>query len=111
MDVQNTYFDHASSVVAVDSLVDPVFLAMSRYRRRQFDKCAEICTEILNQNPRDQVSTESRLKLVLNLLLQAVWFLKCRALTEKEWIDDTDIEEEGVAEVLLDENAVAQAPR
>ena len=25
---------------------------------------------------------------------QAVWYLKCRALTLKNWIDDTEIEEE-----------------
>lgn len=27
-------------------------------------------------------------------LLQAVWYLKCRALTLKNWVDDTEIEEE-----------------
>ena len=27
-------------------------------------------------------------------LLQAAWYLKCRALTLKNWIDDTEIEEE-----------------
>ena len=26
--------------------------------------------------------------------VQAVWYLKCRALTLKNWIDDTEIEEE-----------------
>jgi len=26
--------------------------------------------------------------------MQAVWYLKCRALTLKNWIDDTEIEEE-----------------
>ena len=64
---------------------------------------------------------------------QAAWFLKCRALTSKQWIDDVEppgtiwqtfpilrsaqltapflarIDEEGVADLLLDENAVAQA--
>jgi hypothetical protein len=45
------------------------------------------------------------------LLLQAVWFLKCRALTAKSYIDDTDMEEAGVAEMLLDDNAMASAPR
>ena len=44
-------------------------------------------------------------------LSQAVWLLKCQALTEKMWIDDTEMEEEGVAEMLLDENETAQAPR
>lgn len=42
---------------------------------------------------------------------QAVWYLKTRALTEKNWVDDTEMEEEGVAELLLDDNATAQAPR
>lgn len=45
------------------------------------------------------------------LHVQAVWLLKCQALTEKMWIDDTEMEEEGVAEMLLDENETAQAPR
>ena len=42
---------------------------------------------------------------------QAVWYLKCRALTMVNWVDDTDFEEEGVAEVLLDENSTATLPR
>ena len=42
---------------------------------------------------------------------QAVWFLKCRALTLRDWIDDTEMEEEGVGDLLLDENAVAATPR
>jgi len=33
--------------------------------------------------------------------------LKTRALTEKMWIDDTEMEEEGVAELLMDDNALA----
>ena len=44
-----------------------------------------ICSEILERNPYDQ----------------AVWYLKCQALTAQAWIDDTEMEEEGVAEVLL----------
>src|SRR5690349_16133248 len=40
-----------------------------------------------------------------------MWYLKCRALTCKNWIDDTDLEDEGVAEIMLDENAMASAPR
>ena len=40
-----------------------------------------------------------------------MWYLKCRALTMVNWVDDTDFEEEGVAEVLLDENSTATLPR
>ncbi|KAG2451608.1 hypothetical protein HYH02_003389 [Chlamydomonas schloesseri] len=77
------------------SQVNPVWLAQSRLRRRKFDECIEVCTGILDKNPYDQ----------------AVWYLKTRALTLKNWIDDLEIEEEGVADVLLDEHQVAQVPR
>eukprot|EP00899_Mesostigma_viride_P006572 jgi/Mesvir1/15916/Mv08240-RA.1 len=75
--------------------MDMVWLAQSRLRRRRIDECIDICTELLDKNPYDQ----------------AVWYLKCRALTQKNWIDDTEMEEEGVAEILMDDNAVNQAPR
>eukprot|EP00657_Telonema_sp_P-1_P006848 TRINITY_DN2630_c0_g1_i1.p1 TRINITY_DN2630_c0_g1~~TRINITY_DN2630_c0_g1_i1.p1 ORF type:complete len:259 (+),score=75.39 TRINITY_DN2630_c0_g1_i1:118-894(+) len=42
---------------------------------------------------------------------QAVWYLKAQALTEKNYVDDTEMEDEGAADVLLDENAISQAPR
>lgn len=75
--------------------IDPVWLAMSKLRRRHHDEAIGICTGILRENPKDK----------------AVWFLKCRALTVKDWIDDTEMEEEGVGDVLLDENVVASLPR
>ena len=37
--------------------------------------------------------------------------LKCRALTKKSYIDDLEIDEEGVADILMDENAINNAPR
>jgi|APLak6261665176_1056049.scaffolds.fasta_scaffold00030_11 tetratricopeptide repeat protein 8 len=79
----------------MEAQLDPLFHAHSKFRRRDFDGCIDICTQLLATNPYDQ----------------AVWFLKCRALTEKSYIDDSDWDEEGIAEVLLDDNAIAQAPR
>ncbi len=75
--------------------MDPVYLAMSKLRRRKYDDAVQICTSLLEQNPYDQ----------------AAWYLKCRSLTCKNWVDDTDMEDEGVAEILMDENAIASAPR
>jgi tetratricopeptide repeat protein 8 len=75
--------------------MDPAFYALSLLRRRKFDKAIETSTTLLDRNPYDQ----------------QVWWIKARALTNKNWIDDTEMEEEGVAEVLLDENAVAAVPR
>jgi tetratricopeptide repeat protein 8 len=75
--------------------VDPVWLAQSKLRRRKYDECIDICTRILDENPLDK----------------AVWFLKCRALTLRDWIDDADMEEEGIGDLILDDNATADAPR
>ena len=75
--------------------MDPFFLATSRFNRQRYDECIDICTQMLDKNPYDQ----------------AAWLLKCRALTKKSWIDDLEIDEEGVADILMDENALATAPR
>ena len=52
---------------------------------------------------------------------QAAWLLKCKALTKKSYVDDLEIEEEGVGDMLMgkqtysnyfsDDNAMTQAPR
>ena len=77
-------------------MVDPVLYAQSKFKRRRYDECIAICTELL---------AASRVPD------KAVWLLKCAALTAKSWIDDTEMEEEGIAEALLDEHATASAPR
>lgn len=74
---------------------DKVWRAQRLLLRQRYDECIEICTKLLEANPYDQ----------------AVWYLKCRALTMKNYLDDTEIEDEGVAEVLLDDNAIAKLPR
>ena len=75
--------------------MDPFFLATSRFNRHRYDECIDICTQMLDKNPYDQ----------------AAWLLKCKALTKKSWVDDLEIDEEGVADILMDENSLATAPR
>ncbi|XP_063588371.1 tetratricopeptide repeat protein 8-like [Penaeus indicus] len=75
--------------------MDPLYLALSAFRRRKFEKCIEICTNLLSTNPYDQ----------------AVWSLKTRALTEEVWVDECDGEEEGLADVLMDDNTIASVAR
>ena len=82
------------SAAAATSL-DPVYAAMHKFRQHKYEECIAQCSELLAANPYDQ----------------AVWYLKCRALTLMAWVDDTDFEEEGLADVLLDENATASLPR
>ena len=81
--------------VDVAAKLNPAFLALSRLRRRRFDDSISLCTEQLAQNPLDK----------------AMWFIKLRALTGKAFVDDMDMEEEGVAEILMDDNAMSKAPR
>ena len=42
---------------------------------------------------------------------QAVWLMKCRCLTSQSYIDEVELEEEGVGELLMDDNAIADMPR
>jgi hypothetical protein len=92
--------------------LNPVWLANSYLRRRKYDECIAICTGILEKNPYDQVRARRapapslrRFSLLHSrrsslppppppARAQAVWYLKARALTLKNWIDDDEIEEE-----------------
>lgn len=69
--------------------------AMSRFRRRKFDECIEICDELLARNPRDE----------------AAWVLKCQSLTKKNYIDDIEIDEQNLGDMLLDDHALTNFAR
>ncbi|XP_060529175.1 tetratricopeptide repeat protein 8 isoform X2 [Cylas formicarius] len=74
--------------------MDPMYLALSLFRRRNYDKCIDVCTSILDKQPLDQ----------------AAWYLKMRALTQRVYVDDLE-SEDIVNDDFLDDNAVASAPR
>lgn len=44
----------------VMDLIDPVYKAMHLLRRRKFDECIDVCTRLLDENPRDQVRLAAR---------------------------------------------------
>lgn len=77
------------------SELNPFFVALSKYRRRKYDDAIDICSNLLRQNELDQ----------------AAWFLKVRSFTCRDWIDDLEIDEEGVADAIMDENSMAACPR
>lgn len=74
--------------------MDMMYLALSMYRRRHFDKCIEMCSELLEKQPLDQ----------------AAWCLKMRAMTQRVYVDDIESEEFPESD-FLDDQAVASAPR
>ena len=69
-------------------------MACSLFRRRKFEECAKIVSDLLEKNPYDQ----------------AAWLLKMRALNEQVYVDEVEVDDEGIAE-MLDDNAVAQVSR
>ncbi|KAM3855347.1 tetratricopeptide repeat protein 8 isoform 4-T4 [Vipera latastei] len=75
--------------------MDPLLHALSYFRRRKFQLCSDLCSQLLEKEPGDQ----------------AVWCLKMRALTEMVYVDEIEVDQEGIAEMMLDENAIAQVAR
>ncbi|CAG9760887.1 unnamed protein product [Ceutorhynchus assimilis] len=75
--------------------MDPMYLALSLFRRRHYDKCIDICTSILDRQPLDQ----------------AAWCLKMQAMTQRVYVDDLESEDPAVQDDFLDSNVVATAPR
>ncbi|OQR71248.1 tetratricopeptide repeat protein 8-like [Tropilaelaps mercedesae] len=75
--------------------LDPLYKALVYFRQLKYEKCAECCEKALEKNAFDQ----------------AAWVLKAMALTRMVYVDDLEIEEEGIAEALLDDNSIAQVPR
>jgi len=75
--------------------MDPLFLALSNYQRRKYEKVVEICSEILEKNAFDK----------------AAWLLKMKALTEQVYVDEIEANEEGVSENMINDSHVAQKPR
>ncbi|XP_048341733.1 tetratricopeptide repeat protein 8 isoform X2 [Sphaerodactylus townsendi] len=75
--------------------MDPLLHAWSYFRRRKFQLCSDLCSQLLEKEPGDQ----------------AAWCLKLRALTEMVYVDEIDVDQEGIAEIILDENAIAQVAR
>lgn len=75
--------------------MDLFIVAMSRFKRRKYDSTIELCDQMLEVNPNDQ----------------AAWTLKCQSLTKKQYIDDLELDEEGVGDILLDDNIISSSAR
>ncbi|CAN8000178.1 unnamed protein product, partial [Ixodes hexagonus] len=83
----------AAPRVADDQTVspEPFQRALSLYRRRRFAECADAC-QLLPHIP------------------QAHW-LQLRALTQQAWLDELELDDEPLAQTLLDDHALAQTAR
>ncbi|KAJ7404709.1 Tetratricopeptide repeat protein 8 [Willisornis vidua] len=85
--------------------LEPLFQAWSYFRRRKFRECADLCSQLLERPPGEQGLDSEYTPF------QAAWSLKTRALTEMVYVDEIDMDQEGIAEMILDENAIAQVAR
>ena len=90
-------------MAAVSANVNPVWLAMSRLRRRRFGDCVALCDSVLS-NPTAAASSSSAPGADL-----AALSLKTRALTAaaRGAVDDADLDVDGVAELLFDDSGKA----
>ncbi|NXY01512.1 TTC8 protein, partial [Pteruthius melanotis] len=91
--------------------LEPLFQAWSYFRRRKFRECADVCSQLLERPPGEQVAGVGPYFTFYFILIQAAWNLKTRALTEMVYVDEIDMDQEGIAEMILDENAIAQVAR
>ncbi|NXF39456.1 TTC8 protein, partial [Nyctibius bracteatus] len=92
---------------------EPLFQAWSYFRRRKFRQCSELCSQLLERPPGEQVAGPGREAGGGGWPGReaAAWSLKTRALTEMVYVDEIDMDQEGIAEMMLDENAIAQVAR
>lgn len=70
-------------------------LAMSRFKRNKYDACIMLCDEMLKINQADL----------------AVQVLKTHAIRRKNYIDDLEIDDEGLGDKLLDEHKISNQAR
>ncbi len=77
------------------SQVDPLWLAYSRLKRKRIAGAVAICDKILTKTPLKNSGQYG--------IDEAAWLMKCRALSEEVSIDDTEMEEETVGELLMDD--------
>ena len=75
--------------------MDPLFKALSLYRRRRFEESILVCSNELAKNPLDQ----------------AFWTLKMQCLTRQIYVDDVEADEEGIAESVLSDEVIADVAR
>ena len=112
----STSMDEKTKVYAS---LDPVWSAMNKMRSKKYNESIQICSSILEKNPRDKVrfvclmkKKKKKKRNLVHLIKQAVWFLKCRSLTLNSWIDNVDVvEEDGIGDAALDDNVLAVVPR
>ena len=74
---------------------DLMFKALLKYRLKDYSKCQALCDQILQKNPQDL----------------AAWSLKALLLSQMVYVDESEVEENGIAEVLLDETSMSKVSR
>lgn len=65
------------------------------YRRREYSMSSMFCTEMLKLKSDDQ----------------AAIFYRCRSLSALNWSDGSELEMEGLADLMLDDNTISTMPR
>ncbi|ETO31323.1 hypothetical protein RFI_05795 [Reticulomyxa filosa] len=75
--------------------MDPLWLCLSKLKRRRFTECVELTDDLLSKNGDDS----------------RAWLVKTYAETERSYIDDSEMEEKTLEEEIINEELLASAPR
>lgn len=76
-------------------MMENLFTALNLFRRRKFEECANVCTNILQEEKQNQ----------------AAWVLKLRALTHQVIFDDIDVMETLAESATTNENPLTTTAR
>jgi tetratricopeptide repeat protein 8 len=73
--------------------MDPFYIAVSLFRRRKYQQCIDQCNELLLKNPANQ----------------GPWELKMRAMTQRVYVDDIDIDDGMPDEFLENQTGILRS--
>eukprot|EP00041_Stephanoeca_diplocostata_P031762 m.997891 g.997891 ORF g.997891 m.997891 type:complete len:507 (-) comp24023_c0_seq10:689-2209(-) len=76
--------------------MDPSYIALAQLRRRKHKDCLETCENIFRNNPCTGLTP---------------MVLKYHALSSEIIVDETELEDDGMAEIMLDDNKIADSAR
>lgn len=100
-------FKPGADAPALPHGMDPAYYALSLLRRRKLDECIQVAAHHLTL-PASAVTASSPTSPIhhdsggSNALDESIWFIQTKAMVLQSWYDDTEIEEDGVDDVLME---------
>ncbi|GET86297.1 hypothetical tetratricopeptide repeat protein [Leishmania tarentolae] len=97
----------AAEAPKVPPRMDPAYYALSLLRRRKLEECIKVSTHYLTLNTTPKfadapTNTAATTSLSTGAIDESIWFIQTKAMVLQSWYDDTEIEDDGVDDVLME---------